>query len=137
MRHNRSRVLLLGALVGMLVAGCSTSRAVEGGDLAAERIFGRGQVDQPALRIACGDYSAPAPSSPRLLVTVPVVIGSDGTVKQVGTPRVRASRPEDQHLIDRAVALALACVFEPAELDGRRVTVRDEVRFGLSRQGSA
>ena len=129
MNHFIDSAVALGAILAVVaVTGCATSGAVEDGDLPEGRIFGASQVDQPARLIACGGYTPPARFLPVLGVTVPVIVGPDGTVKQVGTPRSRSS---GQHpdVLDRGVSLARSCVFEPAALDGRPVTVRDEVHF--------
>ena len=117
------------------LAGCASHGGVAAGTAAEGQTPVEGRVDQPAELIDCEDFGSPEPLAGErfVVVTVPLVVGPAGTVKQVGTPRARRGvRTRD--VLDRAVSLARTCVFEPAELDGRRVEDRVEVRFRIARE---
>jgi hypothetical protein len=112
--------------------GCASPSAdYEPGVTIAER---RNVAVRPQL-LRCGDYQEP----PRILwaqterVTVPVLVGADGRVMEVGTPRRTTSPADlDRRLSDslrhEAQTLAEECEFDPALLTG---PVRHAVSFRL------
>jgi len=127
--------LVSALLITTTAAGCATGPGVEspavsssGADTAVSY--------QPAELIDCDYLPSPDPD-PRagfVIVTVPVDVDPEGAVERVGAPRAPRGR-NNQRVLDRAVALARSCVFEPATRAGNQVSDRAEVQFRLGSQG--
>ncbi len=118
MRYGRGRTWVEGLLGVTLLAGAATGCAARG-----DRVLAHSQVDQRATRVACGGNLRASGSESGFWVSVPVVVGADGYVTEVGTPR-HVGTDAGSSVLDEAVARARACLFWPARLNGTFVPVR-------------
>ena len=131
--------VVLGVIL-LAATGCASSAFAEGLSTPQE-------VDEPARILFCPgllwgrDFPRVDPDrvsgivgATGVIVEVPIVIGVDGTVLDVGSPS--SSRFVPQGFFQRstefhgdALHLARGCLFEPAQLDGRPVPLRGSVIF--------
>lgn len=127
-----NRVLVAFTLL-VVVTGCGTAAAPTPANSPTPAVTG--PVDRSAELIDCEDYPSPddALGDDFVIVTVPLVVTSDGTVDNVGPPR--SGRSGRREILDRAVSLARSCVFAPAIRDGHTVPDRIDVQFRLGLRG--
>ena len=118
MRYGRGGTRAELLLAVTLLAGVATGCASRGDPALAPS-----QVDQRASRVSCGGDLRGSESDAGSWVSVPVVVGADGYVTEVGTPR-HVGNEAGNAVLDEAVTDARACLFWPAELNGTFVPVR-------------
>jgi len=117
-RYGRDGTWVELLLAVTLLAGVATGCAARG-----DRVPAVSQVDQRARRVSCGADLRGSESDAGSWVSVPVVVGADGYVTEVGTPR-HVGNEAGSAVLDEAVTDARACLFWPAELNGAFVPVR-------------
>ena len=124
------------AVLAVLAVACASAPDDHSAGSIHDGVILSPSVDHPAQLVDCHDFPAsdPDPDHAYLFVTVPVLVGPDGNVRQVGTPRADRAA-SSQQILDRAVALARSCTFEPATIDQRPVSDRVDVRFRMSLRG--
>jgi hypothetical protein len=117
-------------------AACASANGVD-----EDPIIPQHEVDVPPRLLSCtgGGFHEP-PSEPGIepvfvAVTVPVLVGADGTVQNIGAPLPVRSPSAGTRLSGSARAqardMAGSCLFEPATLHGLPVTARFELRFAV------
>ena len=133
------RAVVLGVIL-LAATGCASSAFAEG-------LLTPQEVDEPVRMLFCPSLVW-GRDSPRVdldrvssiiggtgvIVEVPIVIGVDGTVLDVGFPS--SSRLVPQGFFQRSTEFhgdalhhARGCLFEPAQLDSRPVPLRGSVVF--------
>ena len=120
----------------LAATGCASSAFGEG-------LLSESEVDERPRYVFCpGDrqrFFLPPNEGDGVLVSVPIVIGVDGTVIDVGSPRSRLytsgrrSDPQSTAFHGDALQQARGCLYEPAQLDGRPVPASSSVTFWFPR----
>ncbi len=123
-------------LTAVVLQGCAPSTIGDSTPAPFDRIYAEAVTGGPTHLIDCSDFKheEPVADPDFLAVTVPVIVGTDGTVEEVGQPRApRATSSQEQ--LDRAVSLARSCTFVPATVDDQAVRSRATIQLRIARKG--
>ena len=123
-------------LTAVVLQGCAPSTIGDSTPAPFDRIYAEAVTGGPTHLIGCSDFKheEPVADPDFLAVTVPVIVGTDGTVEEVGQPRApRATSSQEQ--LDRAVSLARSCTFVPATVDDQAVRSRATIQLRIARKG--